>query len=143
MIEVMYREEGIGLAANQIGYGESVCVMDSSEPDENGIRNKAKVFINPRITEATSASISVEESCLSIPGVFAKTERFSSVTVVYNTEDGLEIEEQLSGIEAIAIQHEVDHLNGKLYVDMLGPVKRNLLLNKSQKYVKAKARGSV
>ena len=138
MTEVMYREEGIGLAANQIGDTHDVCVIDSSET-----RDKPRAFINARITAATAETITVEESCLSIPGVFAKTERFKGVTVVYSTVDGLEVEEQLEGIEAIAMQHEVDHLEGKLYVDMLGPVKKNLVISKCQKYLKLKARGAI
>lgn len=143
MKETMYREEGIGLAANQIGYGVNVCVIDSSDPDEKGLRNKARVFINAKITAASAESVKVEESCLSIPGVFAETERFKEVTVVYNTVDGHEVEEVLSGIEAVAMQHEVDHLAGKLYIDMLGPVKRNLVITKCQKFLKLKARGAI
>jgi len=143
MVKTMYEEKGIGLAANQIGDNRSVCVIDASEPDENDVRNKSRVFVNPKITAATTESVIVEESCLSIPGVFAETERFKSVTVVYNTIDGHEIEEQLNGVEAIAMQHEVDHLNGKLYIDMLGPVKKNLIISKCQKYLKLKARGAI
>jgi peptide deformylase len=143
MTETMYAEEGIGLAANQIGSDKSICIMDSSEPDAEGLRNKPRVFINPIIVSASAEYTMVEESCLSIPGVFAQTERFKAVTVKYNTVDGHLVEESLEGIEAIAMQHEVDHLNGKLYTDMLGPVKRNLILSRSQKYVKAKTRGVI
>jgi len=143
MVETMYAEEGIGLAANQVGSDKSLCIIDASEPDENGIRNKPRVFINPVITGQTLETVTVEESCLSIPGVFANTERYKSVTVKYNTVDGHQIEEALADVEAIAMQHEVDHLNGKLYVDMLGPVKKNLVISKCQKYLKAKARGAI
>lgn len=143
MKETMYAEEGIGLAANQIGDSRNICVIDSSEPDDNGVRSNARVFINAKITAASSETVKVEESCLSIPGAFAVTERFKEVTVVYNAVDGHEVEEQLSGIEAVAMQHEVDHLDGKLYVDLLGPVKRNLVISKHQKYIKLKARGAV
>jgi peptide deformylase len=143
MTETMYKEEGIGLAANQVGDVRAICVMDSSDPDENGVRNRPRVFINPRIVASTSEFVIVEESCLSIPGVFAPTERFKGVTVRYNDIAGHELEEVLEGIEAIAMQHEVDHLNGKLYVDMLGPVKRNLVITKCQKYLKARARGVI
>src|ERR1035437_3737646 len=110
MIETMYQEEGIGLAANQIGSDKAICVMDSSDPDEKGVMNKPRVFINPKITAVTAESVMIEESCLSIPGVFAQTERFKGVTVTYKTQEGNEVEEQLSDIEAVAIQHEVDHL---------------------------------
>jgi peptide deformylase len=143
MTETMYKEEGIGLAANQVGDNRAVCVMDSSEPDAKGLRNQPRVFINPKIVASTSEFVVVEESCLSIPGVFANTERFKGVTVRYKTIDGHEVEEVLDGVAAIAMQHEVDHLNGKLYVDMLGPVKKNLIISKCQKYIKARARGAI
>ena len=141
MTEVMYREEGIGLAANQIGDSRSVCVIDSSEPDANGVRNKPRVFINPKITAATSEFVKIDESCLSIPGVFAQTERHRELTVVYNTIEGHQVEEILKDLDAIAMQHEVDHLEGRLFIDMLGPMKKNLVLEKCKKFLKAKSRG--
>lgn len=140
MAKAMYKEEGIGLAANQIGDKRAVCIMDTSEDRDP---NQVKVFINPQITGSTAEYVRIEESCLSIPGVFAETERFKEVTVKYNKVDGSEVQEVLKGIEAIAIQHEVDHLNGKLFVDMLGPVKKNLVISKCKKFLKAKQRGVI
>lgn len=122
----MKEAKGIGLAANQIGVSQAVCITDL-EPGQ-----EPKAYINPEITES-SDPISFDEACLSIPGVSEKTTRFNKVKVKYQNRFGEYVEEQLEGIKAIAIQHEVDHLNGKLYIDQLSRLKKQLLAKQYQK----------
>ena len=138
MIKRMYEEKGIGLAANQIGSNKCICVIDTSEK-----RDTPRVFINPIITAASAKTIKFDEGCLSIPGVSAQTDRFDTVEVHYSLPDGSAKTETLSGLEAIAMQHEVDHLEGKLFIDMLGETRKMMLMNRYRKYMKAKARGGV
>jgi peptide deformylase len=112
LVEVMYlvmdREHGIGLAANQIGSTHALFVLKTDSEKE--------AFINPEILTMSGAT-EYEEGCLSIPGVIAKTQRFSELTLKYQKLDKSEVTATYSGAKAIAIQHEMDHLNGKLYVD--------------------------
>lgn len=124
----MHKARGIGLAANQIGIDMSVCIVKinphSSTPP--------KVFVNPEIVSA-ELPIDFEEGCLSIPGVAGKTKRCTLVKVKYQDIDGKLIEEDLHGMEAIAIQHEVDHLNGKLYIDIMDAQDRDRLMSTYKK----------
>lgn len=131
----MYEENGLGLAANQIGSNQCICVIDTSEK-----RDTPRVFINPIITAASAKTVKFDEGCLSIPGVSAETNRFETIEVHYSLADGTAKTETLVGLDAIAMQHEVDHLEGKLFIDLLGDTTRMMLLNKHRKYLKAKAR---
>jgi peptide deformylase len=134
MFEVMKDERGIGLAANQVGLDVSLFVL--------GINGLHETFINPEILSASDL-VDFDEGCLSIPGVVAKTKRYNKVTLRWNdASDPLSKphEETFEGIKAIAIQHEMDHLNGKLFVDQFGPVKRSMLLDKHKKYMKTVSR---
>ena len=135
MKETMYAEHGIGLAANQVGKSLSLFVMDV---DGSG----AKVFINPEIEEQDGES-KIQEGCLSIPGAFVWSDRYERVRVRYYDANWDLHCDNFTGKEAICIQHEIDHLQGKLFVDRFGPVKRDLALKKHKKFMKAKRRGKI
>lgn len=135
MVEVMKREKGIGLAANQIGSNYAIFVLNVDGNQEE--------FINPEVVSVENL-VDFDEACLSIPGTSAKTKRYNTLTLRYSrTMDllhNVRHEETFHGLKAIAIQHEMDHLNGKLYVDQFGPVKRGMVLDKHKKYLRDKSR---
>ena len=129
MIATMYDAPGIGLAAPQVGVLDRVTVIDiSSEehPDE------LRVFINPEIVRA-EGTLTWEEGCLSIPGVYEKVERAHSVVVQALDRHGEEFELEADGLLAVALQHEIDHLDGVLFLDHLSPLKRRMLMKKYRK----------
>ena len=128
MYETMTAEKGIGLAANQIG--ESVQVFILKDGDSY------KEYINPEITGQSDLVSFEGEACLSIPGASATTKRFKQVKLAWTDRNGINIEGSFEDINAFAVQHEMDHLNGKLYIDQFGPVKRDLVLTKHRKYLK-------
>lgn len=129
MAETMYAAPGIGLAANQVGRSLRVTVIDLQKPDyEHGLI----VLVNPKIVKA-EGRVSFEEGCLSIPEYFGTVKRFSEVTVRGQDRSGKPVEISASGLLAIAIQHEIDHLDGKLFIDRLGAVSRDLFLRKWKK----------
>lgn len=134
LIDTTYAENAYGVAANQIGSNKSVFVIDTAWLD--GSKNP-RAFINPVIT-GTKNPKSFEEGCLSIPGVFERNTRFNDITIKYMTIDGNIVEEEYNGIDALAIQHEVDHLNGKLFIDSMPTGKRMLILNKSKKAMRSR-----
>ena len=133
MLDTMYAEDGIGLAANQIGLNKRMFVMDISSKEEEP---NPFVFINPEIVWLSEEKVSFEEGCLSVPGVYAPVIRSQRCRVRYrdieNKEQILEAEELM----AVCIQHEVDHLNGLLFIDHLSHLKRKMLVNKSRKHRK-------
>ena len=129
----MYRNNGIGLAAPQVGILDRLIVMDCS--DKNNKKKPLK-FINPEILEKSDELCEFEEGCLSLPTQFAKVVRPNFVLVKYKDENGKENKKKFYGIEATCIQHEIDHLNGKLFVDHVSKLKRNRILKKLQKYKK-------
>lgn len=124
MFETMYAAEGIGLAAPQVGRNERITVMD--------VEGAKYALINPEIT-ASQGSIRGEEGCLSIPEVFGEVDRSSVVTVRALDETGQEIEVEGSELLARCLQHEIDHLHGKLFVDYLSVLKRRAALAKWEK----------
>ncbi len=126
MFEIMYKEDGIGLAANQIGVTQSILVLDPS-PIEEGL--SARAFINPKIL-GTEGEASRDEGCLSIPEVREMVTRPVKIRLFSQDEEGHEYEEEFEGWMARVLQHEIDHLNGVLFVDYLTPVKLHLLKNK-------------
>lgn len=130
MYKVMEEAHGVGLAANQIGVSKQVFVMKA--------RGTNEAFVNPEITNKESPT-TFEEGCLSIPGTSATTNRFNKVKLKYFKPEDLNtpVEETIEGTAAIAVQHEMDHLNGKLYVDQFGPVKRGLVLDKHRKHLRS------
>ena len=130
MFDTMKDEKGIGLAASQIDVHKRVVVMDVSEEQD-----EPRVFINPEIIKVEGSTIS-EEGCLSVPNNYAKVERSEKVTVTALDRDGKPFELEAEGLLAICIQHELDHLKGKLLVDYLSPLKRNRIKTKLEKEAK-------
>ena len=127
MFETMRDEQGIGLAATQVDRHVRLVVMDVSEE-----QNEPRVFINPEIIAKEGSTIS-EEGCLSVPGNYAKVDRAEKVTVKALDGEGVEFELEAEGLLAICIQHELDHLQGKLFVDYLSPLKRQRIRKKLEK----------
>lgn len=127
MFATMYEARGIGLAATQVDIHQRLLVMDISEEHDEPL-----VFINPEIL-ARDGIQECEEGCLSVPGQYARVERAAAVRVRALNERGEHFEMDLDGLAAICLQHEMDHLEGKLFVDYLSPLKRERLLKKLQK----------
>lgn len=125
MIETMWKQVGIGLAAPQIGVGLRVFVMDSG-------KGKARVLVNPEITDQNGVVLE-EEGCLSLPGIFADVERSKWVHVVALDGEGEPVSFEASDLQAKVIQHEMDHLNGVLFIDRLTPMARERIKKKIQK----------
>ncbi|ALJ36110.1 peptide deformylase [Azospirillum brasilense] len=134
MVETMYAAKGIGLAAPQIGILERVIVVDVHDKDEkpNPIR-----LANPEIVWKSDETSVCEEGCLSVPDQYAEVTRPSSVRVRYLDETNETREIEADGMLATCIQHEIDHLNGVLFVDYLSMLKRNMILRKVQKMQRA------
>jgi len=133
MLETMYAANGVGLAAPQIGVSKRMVVIDVEQDEEAGKKNPI-CMVNPKITWA-SEEINVHcEGCLSVPKQSAEVERPASVKVKYTDENGNEHEVLAEGLFATAVQHELDHLDGVLYIDHISRLKRNMLLKKLKKY---------
>jgi peptide deformylase len=127
MKETMYEANGIGLAATQVDVHLRLLVLDVSEAQDT-----PRVYINPEIT-ALEGSETCEEGCLSVPGIYAEVSRAEKIRVSAQNPDGSSFEEYLDGMHAICLQHEIDHLDGKLFVDYLSPLKRRMVLKKLEK----------
>ncbi|HAV1494639.1 TPA: peptide deformylase [Vibrio parahaemolyticus] len=127
MIETMYDEEGIGLAATQVDIHKRIVVIDISET-----RDEPMVLINPEILEKRGED-GIEEGCLSVPGARALVPRAAEVTVKALDRDGKEFTFEAADLLAICVQHELDHLQGKLFVDYLSPLKRKRIQDKLAK----------
>lgn len=127
MFETMYESQGVGLAATQVDVHKRLFVADCSED-----QNEPLVFINPEITKA-EGHFTNDEGCLSFPGVYAKVERAERITVEALDRNGEKFSLDAEGLLAICIQHELDHLNGKLFVDYLSPLKQNRIRKKLEK----------
>ncbi len=130
MLETMYAAPGIGLAAIQVGVPKRALVIDLQENE--GERNP-RYFVNPDVIEASEELNTYQEGCLSIPEQYADVERPARVTVRYLDYDGKEQVEEMDGLLATCIQHEIDHLNGVVFVDHLSQLKRKMILKKLQK----------
>ncbi|MBT3348419.1 MAG: peptide deformylase [Thiotrichales bacterium] len=131
MLETMYAAPGIGLAATQIGRQLSLVVIDISEEKDQPL-----TLINPLITKLSSGVVVNEEGCLSVPGIYEEVERAESVTLNYTNSEGEEIELETDGVLAICIQHELEHLDGKLFVDHLSRLKQERIRKKLLKQQK-------
>jgi peptide deformylase len=127
MLETMYAERGIGLAAIQVNVQLRVVVMDLSEE-----RDQPRVFINPEILSSEGTGEG-QEGCLSVPDFYDKVPRAERVTYRYQDLDGKQINATADGLLAVCLQHEIDHLNGKLFIDYLSPLKRHRLRKKIEK----------
>jgi len=132
MLETMYAAPGIGLAATQVNVHKRLAVLDVSEE-----RNAPYCLINPEILSA-EGTVSYEEGCLSVPEVFETVDRAERIKVRALDEHGAALEFEADGLLAICIQHEIDHLDGKLFVDYLSTLKRDRLKKKARKKAKTK-----
>ena len=130
MLETMYDAPGIGLAATQVNVHQQVVVIDISEEKDQPL-----CLINPKITKSDGVEIS-EEGCLSVPEYYAEVERAERITVEALDRDGKPFELEADGLLAVCIQHELDHLKGKLFVDYLSPLKQKRLRKKLEKRAK-------
>ena len=127
MFETMYAAPGIGLAASQVDVHQRFMVIDVSEEKDQPL-----VFINPEITERAGEQV-CQEGCLSVPGIFADVTRSDRITVRAVGRDGQPFEMQVDDLLAVCVQHEMDHLLGKLFVDYLSPLKREMVRKKLAK----------
>ncbi|HUR90451.1 MAG TPA: peptide deformylase [Ramlibacter sp.] len=135
MVETMYEANGIGLAATQVDVHERLIVIDVSEG-----RDEPQVFINPEIVWASEEMQVNDEGCLSVPGIYDGVERPSRVKVSALDEKGQSRTIEAEGILAVCIQHEMDHLSGKVFVEYLSPLKRNRIKSKMLKAQRESAR---
>ena len=134
MLETMYDAPGIGLAAIQIGVAKRVIVMDLAGPDEE---KAPRYFVNPEILWSSEDTAPYEEGCLSIPEVYDEVQRPAQVKLKYLNYQGEEIVEDADGLFAVCIQHEMDHLEGVLFIDHLSRLKRDRAVAKVKKQARA------
>jgi peptide deformylase len=139
MFETMYDARGIGLAATQVGIERRIFVMDLQEPEEEDGEpvRKPMAFINPEILSVSDETSVYNEGCLSIPEQYAEVERPTRCRVKWQDADGGSHEEELDGLMATCVQHEIDHLNGVLFTDHISKLKRDMLMKKLAKLRKA------
>ena len=138
MLQTMYDAPGIGLAAPQVGVSKRVLVMDCIK--EEGAKPRPMVLINPQVTWTSEARNTYEEGCLSIPEQYADVTRPAEVEVSWLTMDGTPASERFDGLWATCVQHEIDHLNGTLFIDHISSLKRQLITRKMVKFKREKAR---
>ncbi len=128
MFETMYDAPGIGLAATQVNVHEQIIVMDLSED-----KSEPRVFINPKLTILDGEKEKMQEGCLSVPGFYEDVERIEHCLIEAMDENGKAFQLEATGLLAVCIQHEMDHLNGKLFVDYLSNMKRDRIRKKLEK----------
>ncbi len=137
MLETMYDAPGVGLAAPQIGVLKRILVMDVVKEEENA--PQPFMMANPEVIWASEEINTYEEGCLSIPEEFADVQRPEKVRVRYLDQNGETQELDCDGLLATCVQHEIDHLDGKLFIDYLGPVKRSMITGRMKKRKKERA----
>lgn len=137
MLETMYDAPGIGLAAIQIGVPRQMLVIDVSKEGED---KQPLVFINPKVLTTSDERSVYEEGCLSIPDYYAEVERPATITVEYIDLEGKQLTAKADGLLATCLQHEIDHLNGVLFIDHISKLKREMVIRKFTKA--AKTRGA-
>ena len=135
MFETMYAAPGIGLAATQVNVHKQLLILDVSEE-----KNRPLVLINPKIAAVEGSQV-YQEGCLSVPGIYADVERADRITVEALDRHGQPLAFEAEGLLAVCIQHEMDHLIGKLFVDYLSPLKRELVRRKLEKQRRTAAQG--
>ncbi|MDR9393327.1 peptide deformylase [Roseovarius sp. SYSU LYC5161] len=138
MLETMYDAPGIGLAAPQVGVLDRLIVLDCADEEKESAH--PVVMFNPEVVAASDETNVYEEGCLSIPEQYAEVKRPEAVDVRWIDRDGNERQETFDGLWATCVQHEIDHLNGKLFIDYLGSMKRQMITRKMQKLKREKAR---
>ena len=128
MLATMYEAEGVGLAATQVDVHECVIVIDTSDT-----RDRPRVLVNPVLLSQSDEMVFGDEGCLSVPTIYDKVQRHARVTVRALGRDGLSHEFEAEGLEAVCVQHEMDHLLGKVFVEYLSPLKRDRIKTKMLK----------
>ena len=136
MMEIMIKAPGVGLAANQIGILKQIVTIYFVDQETN--KKTQYMLFNPNIISYSKDKVIMEEGCLSIPEQFAEIERPEKIVVEYLNESNKLIKKEISGVESRILQHEIDHLSGKLFVDYLSSLKRNIMIKKVQKFLKNK-----
>jgi peptide deformylase len=141
MFETMYAAPGIGLAAVQVGVPIRLLVIDLQEPEnpddpESAIVRQPRVFINPEILWHSDKEVPYTEGCLSVPEQYAEVMRPERIRARWQDQDGATREEDIDGLLAVCLQHEMDHLNGVLFIDHLSRLKRDMVLKKLAKWRK-------
>jgi peptide deformylase len=140
MLETMYHAPGIGLAAPQIGVNARLIVMDCAKREDEEATPQPIALVNPEIIWSSDEAREHEEGCLSIPEIYAPVTRPEAVTVRWTGLDGTGRETTMNGIWATCVQHEIDHLNGKLFIDYLGPMRRQMITSRMKKLKRERAR---
>ena len=135
MLETMYEAEGVGLAATQVDVHQRVIVMDTSEE-----RDEPRVLINPELIAVSEEMVIGDEGCLSVPTIYDAVQRHAKVTVRALDRNGQPYEMAVEGLAAVCVQHEMDHLMGKVFVEYLSPLKRNRIKTKMLKAQRDSAR---
>ena len=138
MLETMYDAPGVGLAAPQVGQLGRMFVMDCTAKEED---NRPLVLINPRVVWTSEETSTYNEGCLSLPEMYEDVTRPARCVVQWLDRDGAEQEEEFDGLWATCAQHEIDHLDGKLFIDYLSGLKRSMITKKMLKLKKERARG--
>ncbi|MBA3597975.1 MAG: peptide deformylase [Methylibium sp.] len=134
MLETMYEAQGLGLAATQVDVHERLIVMDTSDS-----RDEPRVLVNPELIAVSEEMVVADEGCLSVPQIYDKVPRHARVTVRALGRDGRPYEFDAEGLLAVCVQHEMDHLLGKVFVEYLSPLKRNRIKSKMLKKAKVEA----
>lgn len=136
MMETMIKAPGIGLAANQVGVLKQIITINFE--DEKNNRKANYILFNPSIIKYSKETVIMEEGCLSLPEQYADIERPREITIEYIDENKKLIKKEVEGYEARILQHEIDHLSGKLFIDYLSSLKRNILIKKVKKLQNSK-----
>ena len=136
MMQIMIKAPGVGLAANQIGILKQIVTIFFV--DQETKKEIQYILFNPTIISFSQEKIIMEEGCLSLPEQFAEIERPQNIVVEYLDENNKQITKEVTGVESRILQHEIDHLSGKLFVDYLSSLKRNIMIKKVQKFLKNK-----
>ncbi len=131
MMESMIKAPGVGLAANQVGILKQIITINFEDKENNKKANY--ILFNPKIIQYSKETVVMEEGCLSLPEQYADVERPKEIILEYIDENNNTIKKQIDGYEARILQHEIDHLSGKLFVDYLSSLKRNMLIKKVKK----------
>ncbi len=139
MFATMYAAPGIGLAAPQVGVDARLVVIDCANT-EDGEAPDPMVLINPEVVAASEEQRTYNEGCLSVPDQYADVTRPAAVTVRFTDRTGADQRRDFAGLRATCVQHEIDHLNGKLFIDYLGPMRRQLITSKMRKLKRERAR---
>lgn len=139
MLKTMYEAPGIGLAAPQVGVLSRLIVLDCVK--DEGEKTRPLIMFNPEVVAHSDALNTYEEGCLSIPDQFADVTRPATVDVTWMDQNGLPQQETFDGLWATCVQHEIDHLDGKLFIDYLKPLKRQMITRKMVKMKRELARG--